>query len=248
MKKIEQFWKIRSANYDKLFWTKDASYLEAIIRCAKFDKNDLALDVGCGTGAVANAIKSHVRHVIGIDISDDMLEKGQWSGVSLVKCNISEHIFADNMFDKITARMVFHHILDNLDHAFARCHDLLKCGGSLIVAEGVPPNNDNDVVQWFTDMFALKEERRTFRSNDIADYMNRNGFVNIEQVEHVMGNFSVSNWIVNSGLDKTTQTKILNMHRDAPDKVKKLYEMKFTDNDCLITTKNIIVTGDRSKN
>jgi len=159
MSNKELFWKIRSANFDKLFWTKDISYLGAIIKCADFKKDDLVLDVGCGTGAVANAIKPHVKHVVGIDISDAMLSKGKWEGISLVKCDISTHIFSNNLFDKITARMVLHHILDDLDRAFVRCRKLLKHGGKLIVAEGVPPSDGADVIQWYSDMFSAKVRR-----------------------------------------------------------------------------------------
>lgn len=52
MKKEEKFWHIRSAKYDKLFWTKDDSYIEAIIKAGDFKKSDLVLDVGTGTGVM----------------------------------------------------------------------------------------------------------------------------------------------------------------------------------------------------
>ena len=148
----EHYWQIRSKNYDKLYWTKDASFIDVIIKMADFDADDLVLDVGCGTGIITNAIKPHVKHVIGIDISGAMLAKGKWEGVSLVKSDIADHLFSNKIFDRITARLVFHHILDHLDRAFIRCYDLLKSGGKIIVAEGVPPTDEDDVVYRLTDL------------------------------------------------------------------------------------------------
>jgi ubiquinone/menaquinone biosynthesis C-methylase UbiE len=236
-----------SAYYDKLFWTKDLSYLDTIIEKANFIKEDLVLDVGCGTGAVTKAIKPNVKHVIGIDISDAMLSKGEWEGTSLVKCDISEHVFCDNLFDKITARMVFHHILDNLDRVFIQCYDLLRDNGRLIVAEGVPPSDDDEIVDWFTEMFKLKEERRTFTSQEIAFYMKKNGFEDVEQVEYLMDDFSVKNWLENSGLEKDKQDKIMDMHVNASKNVKEVYQMRFTDDDCLIRIRNIITVGNKKR-
>lgn len=188
-KEREYFWKIRSENYDKLYWTKDLSFIDLILKMADLHEDQLVLDAGCGTGAIANAIKSHVKHVIGVDISDAMLQKGTWEGISMVKCDLSDHLFADNIFDRITARLVFHHILDDLDRAFIRCYDLLKHSGKLIVAEGVPPVDDDDVVDWYTQMFKHKEERRTFKFGEIAYFMKKNSFVDIHQQEHYMENF-----------------------------------------------------------
>ena len=101
--------------------------------------------------------------------------------------------------------MVFHHILDNLDRVFIQCYDLLRDNGRLIVAEGVPPSDDDEIVDWFTEMFKLKEERRTFTSQEIAFYMKKNGFEDVEQVEYLMDDFSVKNWLENSGLEKDKQ-------------------------------------------
>jgi len=121
-----------------------------------FKKDDIVLDVRSGTGVVARAIKPFVKHVVAVDISDAMLSKGQWEGISIVKWDIFDLLFVNNLFNKIIARMVFHHIFDELDRVIIRCYDMLKKGGELIVAEGTPPTDD-DVVEWYTEMFKLKE-------------------------------------------------------------------------------------------
>ena len=239
----EAFWRIRSANYDKLYWTKDSNYLGQIIQLADLKKNHIVLDVGTGTGDVANAVKKMVRHVVAIDISDSMLEKGDWTGTSIVKWDINESLFANGLFDRVFARMVFHHILDNLNRAMLRCYDLLKENGKIIIAEGVPPVNDAEIVDWYTEMFRFKEERRTFTPEILKKYLLETGFDNIKTHIYFMDNFSIGNWLKNSGLEMSVQKKIMRMHKEAGAAVQEAYQMRFTDNDCLVRTKNIIMVA-----
>ena len=75
----------RANRYDKLFWAKDDGYLEAIVEIADFKKEDLILDVGTGTGIVAKKVQPLIREVFAIDISNAMLKKGAWEGISVIK-------------------------------------------------------------------------------------------------------------------------------------------------------------------
>ena len=242
---LKAFWQIRAASYDKLYWTRDQNYLSEIIKLADLKEHHLALDVGTGTGTVAAVINGLVRHVVAVDISGVMLEKGSWSGISVVKWDIGESLFGDCIFDRVFARMVFHHILDSLDRAILRCYDVLKNGGKIIVAEGVPPVSDPDVVQWYAEMFELKEERRTFTPEMLVHYLAKNGFKNVTTHSYYMESFSIANWLENSGLDEKTQTEIMDMHKYAPEKIQRVYDMRLGENDCTIRTKNVIVVADK---
>lgn len=170
----KHFWNIRARNYDRLYWTKDAGYIEKIIEVSRFSRSDLVLDIGTGTGTMARSIRPHVKHVVGMDFSDSMLKRGRWDGISMVKWDITDGLFRNHLFDKIVGRMVFHHILDNLDRAFLRCYDLLKSRGKLIIAEGVPPGEDPEIVEWYTEMFKHKETRRTFTKSLLVRYFVKN--------------------------------------------------------------------------
>ncbi|MCK4687750.1 MAG: methyltransferase domain-containing protein [Candidatus Lokiarchaeota archaeon] len=242
-KKTNKFWHERAVHYDKLFWTKDKEYLDIIIEMSDFKKDDLVLDVGVGTGAVAKKIKPFVKHVIGIDISESMLEKGEWEGISTIKWNISDALFTNNIFDKIVARMVFHHMVENLDIAIMRCYDLLKKYGKIIVAEGVPPTDEIYIIEWYTKMFKLKEERLTFTCEELLNRLKKIGFKNIKVHKYIMKNFSIKNWLINSGLEQKMQDKILKMHLSANKKIQNAYNMQYINNDCLVDTKNIILVG-----
>ena len=239
-----KLWHDRSQHYDKLFWTKDEKYLDEIIRVSDFKSDDLVLDVGTGTGIIAKKISPLVKHVIGIDISDSMLAKGEWNGVSTVKWDIRDALFTSNVFDKVIARMVLHHITDNLDAALIRCFDILKKGGRIVIAEGVPASDDPYMIEWYTNMFKLKEDRRTFTPNELVSRLERTGFRNIKGYYYMMEDFSVKNWLVNSGIEQKIQDKIMKIHLSAHEKIQIIYNMRHTDDDdCLIDTRNVIITG-----
>ena len=240
----EEFWKIRSQKYNNLRWVNEPSYLKAFIASASFNKTDLVLDVGTGTGAVAHALAPLVREVIGLDISQDMLEHSNWKDNKyFIKRDIRDPIFYDNVFDKVTARMVFHHIIEKTQNAMDECYRVVKKGGKMILSEGVPPTPE--VKEDYIRIFRLKEKRLTFLEDDLVALMKKSGFKNIKITACIMKNFSVKNWLENGCLPKEKQDKIFEMHVTGSDIFKKAYNMKIVNGDCLIDVKNLILVGEK---
>ena len=238
----EQFWKTRSKKFNNLKWANEYSYIEMFIYSGDFKKNDIVLDVGTGTGIIARALSPIVKEVIGIDISRDMLEHNDWNGNKyFIKRDIRTPIFHDNIFDKVVARMVFHHITEGIQGAMDECYRILKNRGKMILAEGVPPTPE--VRQEYINIFKLKEKRLTFMEEELINIMRRSGFKNINVSQYIMKNFSVNDWLENSGLIKRKRDKIFEMHTMGSDTFKKAYNMKITKDDCFIDVKNLILVG-----
>ncbi|MBU0581098.1 MAG: methyltransferase domain-containing protein [Candidatus Margulisbacteria bacterium] len=244
MNNQEQFWKIRSEGYNNLHWVNESSYIQTFLSATEFNKQDTVLDVGTGTGVVAHAVAPLVKEVIGLDISQDMLKHSNWQDNKyFVKRDIRDRFFHENIFDKITARMVFHHILEDTQKAMNECYYLLKKGGKIILSEGIPPVPE--VKKEYIDIFRLKEERLTFLEEDLIKLMEKSGFKNINVFTHIMKNFSVKNWLENSGLIQEKQDKIFEMHVTASDIFKKAYNLKILNGDCLIDVKSLIIVGEK---
>lgn len=240
----EKFWKGRSISYNNLQWVKESSYLEKIIECAGFDKNDFVLDVGTGTGVIAHEISPLVKEVIGLDKSQEMLEKVNFEeNKYFIKRDIRESIFCEYVFDKVIARMVFHHILEDTQRAMDECYKVLKKHGKMILAEAVPPTSDLEVRDYWGSVFALKEKRLIFSQEDLVDLMQKSHFKDIQVTPYVMGNFSVKNWLSNSGLPKNTQKKIYDMHENGPEFFKKAHNMECRNGDCYLDSRCLILVG-----
>ena len=242
----ELFWKTRAKCYEKLEWATKSGYLHAFLDAGKFGKNDLVLDIGTGTGIVAHTISPYIEKVVGIDISSDMLKKAITHKVTndvFIKSDARKLPFPDNIFSKVTARMVFHHILDNTEKAMKECYRVLKKKGKMVFSEGIPPSEH--VKSFYTEMFKLKEERLTFMEKDLENLMVKAGFKIKDKLIHWNKKSSIKNWLRNSGLPQEIQDKIFKMHLDLDEKGKKDYNMVIENEDCFIDMKFVILVGEK---
>ena len=99
-------------------------------------------DLGCGSGAVTEALARHVRHVIGVDTSRAMLEVAQarlarFPNVELRRGELESLPIDDGVLDAVTAMLVLHHLARPADavREAARC---LRPGGRLVAVDMVP--------------------------------------------------------------------------------------------------------------
>ena len=242
----EKFWAMRAKRYEKLEWVNKGSYLHAFLNSGRFTPNDIVLDVGTGTGIIAQTLAPHVREVVGIDISQEMLDKAAMQPLKnarWIKMDTHRLQFPDEMFDKITARMVFHHVIRKTRQAMSECHRVLRRGGTMVFSEGVPPTEH--VKPFFTKMFKLKEKRITFMEPDLIELMHKAGFKKIKSKILFVRQASIKNWLVNSGIPQKNQDRIFQMHLDLDEQGKKDYKMTIKDNDCFIDMKFVILTGQK---
>lgn len=74
-----------------------------------------ALDVGCGSGILAEALSSCFREVTGIDISAEMLalahQRRPLPNITYL-CRDAHDLSADERYDYIVSRTTFHHLRD----------------------------------------------------------------------------------------------------------------------------------------
>jgi len=236
------FWKTRAKKYNNLEWANHRLYLKEFVKAGDFRKQDIVLDVGTGTGIVARAIFPFVGQVIGLDKSQDMLEHSNWHGnMYFIRGDVCCPIFAEGVFDKVTARQVFHHILEDTQRAMDECYRVLKKGGEMIFSEGVPPSLG--AKKDYIEVFKLKEKRLTFMPEDLEALMKNSGFKNVKMKIIWLKKMSIKNWLANSNLSSAIQKKIFMLHKNFPEYVRKAYKMVETDGDCLIDMKMVILVG-----
>lgn len=243
-KQREVFWEKRAKCYEKLEWATKSGYLRAFLEGGKFQKNDIVLDIGTGTGIVAHTISPYVKRVIGIDISKDMLAQALKHKVfkeEFLIMDAREMGYPSESFTAVTARMVFHHILDGTQKAMDECFRVLKKKGRLIFSEGVPPSEH--VVPFYKEIFKLKEERITFTEESMEFLVRNSGFNYIEKIIYWIRGASIRNWLSNSGLSINVQEKIFQMHIDLDEQGKKDYNMTIYNNDCYIDMKFVIIVA-----
>lgn len=120
------------------------------------------LDVGCAAGHTALAFAPHVREVVGVDLSRNMLAEAarqaaargvtnaRWEAASAAALP-----YADGAFDIVTCRMVVHHF-PSLVPPLAEMARVLKAGGQFIVVDIVSPE-DAALADFINEVEVLRD-------------------------------------------------------------------------------------------
>ena len=104
-------------------------------------KDDVVLDVGCGTGANFSKIGRSVRRIVGIDISEEQLKRAErtiqregLSNVTLRVGSITDLEFPSDMFDKVICASVLQYLNDDECRAgIIELFRVCKDGGIIVI-------------------------------------------------------------------------------------------------------------------
>jgi demethylmenaquinone methyltransferase/2-methoxy-6-polyprenyl-1,4-benzoquinol methylase/phosphoethanolamine N-methyltransferase len=129
---------------------RDRTVREKLIELAAPAPGEKVLDVGCGTGTLAIAIKRQAGagEVHGIDASPEMVlvakEKSAKGGSDIdFRVALIEAIpFPDASFDLVTSSLMLHHLPDNLKaKGFLEIRRVLKPGGRFMAMDFAVPSH-----------------------------------------------------------------------------------------------------------
>ena len=188
--KAQQFWDKQAARYDATDTQFEPAYREIFSRTRTFlDPDDHVLDFGCATGSKTVELAGMVKHVHGLDLSPLMINQAwekkkekQVSNITFSHGTIFDKRFEEAYFDKVIAYSVLH-LLDDIDAAVQRIHQLLKTGGLFISA--TPCFRDRMAMSkrlQFSMVFLMKRlglfplHLNKFHGEDIARLVEKQGF------------------------------------------------------------------------
>ncbi|KAF8582386.1 S-adenosyl-L-methionine-dependent methyltransferase [Ramaria rubella] len=123
--------------------------VKAILGVYEFDKeNTTVLDFACGLGLVSKGLAPHAKSVVGVDISQRMVndfnaqaaKAGLSDTLKAIHTDITnkDHELKGSQFDVIVCTLSYHHFPSPADTT-ASLSKLLKKGGSLIVIDWADP-------------------------------------------------------------------------------------------------------------
>ena len=140
--------------YDRIFPFSGSGRLRRLLQLGEAER---VLDLGGGTGQVAQTLRDFVDEIVVLDESVGMLHQVRLKGLPAVRAEAERLPFVNGAFTRILMVDTFHHLRDQRQVA-AELLRVLAPGGRLVIEE---PNVELRSVRWV----ALAERLALMRSH-----------------------------------------------------------------------------------
>jgi len=212
------------------------------------------LEIGPGTGALTAVFEPLISERRGryeaIELSPDMAAQCRqrvWNA-EVVVADWRDVLNGQRQWDVIVARMVLRHE-PNWNDALNRWAKHVTRGGILVIAEGPPPSNDPEVVQFYRDVMTEKHgsTRHAVLSQDVSARLLDSGFGDVATFDRFSFRNSLNNWLVGGCVPEERASRVRYAHVTASDVVRSAYDMMATDTfGVLMTWKHSVIVGRRN--
>ncbi len=172
--------------------TRDLEALSLRTTLADFEFEN-CLEIGCGTGKNTEYLLTKSKHVIAVDLSDEMLKKARLkitaANVQFIQADITaEWTFVKKHFDLVTFSLVLEHI-ENLNGIFKKVSDIISSKGLVYIGElhpfkqytGTKARFDTEAGQQIVTCFnhnlsdfTLAAKQNGFEIMDITEFFDEN--------------------------------------------------------------------------
>jgi len=202
----------------------DPVSLARFLAVAELRPNHRVLDVATGTGNVALAAAPQVAEVIGLDITQEMLEQARQlaaereiRNVTFVLGNAEQLPFPASSFDRVLVRSAPHHfkqLITALNEAFR----VLRPGGVFAVSDCSPP----PVVRDWLEVVEVGRDPSHFRSRALEEWralLQALGFT-VEHAERIEQEKDILAWFDLVKVSDKRKRTLLDYYETAPQAVR----------------------------
>lgn len=223
--------------YANLEWVNHGDLLDEFIKFIHPKGHHELIDLGTGTGKVAEELARHAKYVYGVDYSQRMIDLApKKKNISYVCADAKDiHLLPIKKTHGIVARMVFHHLNGFLEDVLEKSRNMLHEEGSFFLCEGIPPT-DRAYQNW-KDTNILLEQDRVFNSPDMwIDLFQKNKFKVSKTRTMAIKNLSTRKWLEGRGENKKTTEKVIQLRKNMDDRLKKDWNARITKDDVFVDT------------
>ena len=232
----KNYWAKRAAQYNKTSWVKNEDLIESFLAMLPKQNFDSILEIGIGTGAVAEIVANKIGHLTGIDISQEMISQINNPEITAVMGDAHNLLFDDNTFDLIYMRNVIHYI-DNPELSFSEVYRCLKKGGYFLFSQIIPPD---DSISEEYDWLVGRDIHYPTRV-EITNWMKELHIKDINQ--HILTSQSIMNWLDNTCSDEFQKKQAIERHRKTSNTYKSLVNYYEKKDDIFVDIKHLLIIG-----
>ncbi len=239
--KIKDQFKTRAGSFEaSARWVKDKDLLDIHRELAGTSKDNLILEVCCGTGVVGKSLFCQGSKIVGLDISLSMLEKAKNKLQLCVNGNVQQLPFLDETFDIVVCRQAFHFL--ETKRVVKEMIRVVKRGGKIIISQIVPFGRQDAV--WLRRIHRKKQPllKNFLLKQDLEDVLKVAGCEDIVLREHVVEE-PIDDWLKDTYFSKSKIDEIKEMFLNAPKGYKELHKVRVVGNNIFDTMKWVVVRG-----
>lgn len=135
--------------YDAFTPESNALLINAFKKLTNLSAGSRIIDIGCGSGVFTQLLREAGYHVVGLDISPKLIERGKniYPGLELIVGDAENLPFANETFDGVLLSGIVHHFPDPQQLA-AETYRVLRPGGRFMAFD---PNRMNPFMYLYRD-------------------------------------------------------------------------------------------------
>jgi len=234
----ENYWAKRAKQYNKTNWVKNENFMVRFLGMLPDKKYEPILEVGIGTGAVAEKVCEKIGPLTGIDISKEMISQIDHPEITPILGNAHCLPFDDSYFKLILMRNVIHYI-DDPELAFSEIYRCLMPNGYFLFSQVVSP--DDSISEEYDRLVGRNIHYPT--QGEIIQLFSK--YRSVTQDNFILKNQSIINWINNTCNDESQKKHTIDRHRQTSDTYKRLSNFSETANDMFVDIKHFMVLGQK---
>jgi len=152
---------------------------ESLIHLDKIiPKNGKILDIGCGTGHVAEVLND--REWYGVDISPKSVERAKNYYIEAKVGDITKRIpFEDDFFDTVLSLSTLHHVYDEMGSVLSEVRRVLKNNGLFIAIEHDARNLHTKLMHHSLLRVVPCQHERALYQEELLSLLEQNNFYSI---------------------------------------------------------------------
>jgi ubiquinone/menaquinone biosynthesis C-methylase UbiE len=225
---IKKQFNLRSSTFEgSVHWVRDPVLISAHIRMAGRPEGGRAIELCCGTGAVARGLCAVGWDVTGVDISEGMVNEAS-KYVKAMVGDAAKLPFDDAIADLIVMRQAYF-LLDDGHAVLREVRRLLKPGGKFLLSHLVPYSSTD--APHLQKVHAAKQAqmRRFFTTESLTEELDTHGF-DVVARDFVTVRENVSLWMREAPeLSEDKRREVCDLVLNAPENYRKVRRVELVD-------------------